>query len=80
MTSLFMLAWLSFLVALLHVFSVRSILEKASFSTVEAICLSAALMEAGYLESGSHTAGRRIVQAAALLVSLAYMVMAIWYF
>lgn len=76
--SLFMLGWLSFLAAAVHVEfilagSMRNSWERPSFLVAESLCLLAGLTEAGGVEAGRHGSIRRPLQAAALLGFLAYV-------
>lgn len=74
LTSLFMLSWMSVLMAIVHLgIHDRTAIVKAVFAASESACLLAGMVEAGCLESGIHTAWRRATQMAAVIASIGYL-------
>jgi len=74
LASLFMVAWFSMLVATIHSNTKHSQPEIFAFFAVELNCIISGLLEAGSIESGIPSKGRRVFQALVLTATVAYFI------
>ena len=73
MTSLAVLAWMSLTSAVLWAGGGGGVFQECAHGAVQVRVLAAVLLEAGQLESGRRSRGRRPLQALALLAFLVHL-------